>query len=87
VSDVVSELLITESALEKLGARAIGPEDTQELLRNEHVTVRNPRDPAGTRRLLGRIDGGRPLTLVVEQTLDPTTWLVVTRLGSDRHGA
>jgi hypothetical protein len=27
--------------------------------------------------LIGRTNGGRPLTLVVEQTLDPTTWLVV----------
>jgi hypothetical protein len=33
----------------------------------------------GKRRLLiGRTDGGRTLTLVIEQTLDPTTWLIVT---------
>ena len=28
--------------------------------------------------LIGRTDGGRPLTLVIERTVDPTTWLVVT---------
>ncbi len=30
------------------------------------------------RLLIGRTDGGRSLTLVIEQTLDPTTWLIVT---------
>ncbi len=48
--------------------------------RNASVTVRNPHgNPPDKRRLLiGCTDGGRVLTLVVEGTLDPTTWLVVT---------
>jgi hypothetical protein len=48
--------------------------------RNQHVTVRNPHGPeSGSRRLLiGRTDGGRCLTLVIEQTVEPTTWLVIT---------
>ena len=73
--DVVSELLITEAALDKLGTPTISAEETEQLLHNDHVTVRNPRDEtaSGTRRLLiGRTDGGRALTLVIEQTLDPT---------------
>lgn len=81
VPDVVTELLVAEAALEKLGARTISAKETEQLLRNEHVTVRNPRQGAepDTRRLLiGRTDGGRSLTLVIEQTLDPTTWLIVT---------
>jgi len=81
VPDVVTELLVTEATLDKLGARTISAEETEQLLRNEHVTVRNPREGAepGSRRLLiGRTDGGRSLTLVIEQTLDPTTWLIVT---------
>ena len=81
VSDLVTELLVTEAALDKLGARTISSEETEQLLGNEHVTVRNPREGAepGTRRLLiGRTDGGRSLTLVIEKTLDPTTWLIVT---------
>ena len=46
----------------------------------EHVTVRNP---SGTeaeklRLMIGRTDGGRVLTLVIEQTIEPTTWLIVT---------
>lgn len=49
-------------------------------MHNRHLTVRNPRSPqAGTRRLMiGRTDGGRFLTLVIEQTTEPTSWLVVT---------
>jgi hypothetical protein len=79
--DVVSELLVTTTALDKLGARGISSEDCEQLPRNDHATVRNPRDAtaSGTRRLLvGRTNGGRVLTLVIEQALDPTTWLVVT---------
>jgi hypothetical protein len=52
----------------------------RQIPRNPHVLVRNPRSAsAGKRRLLiGRTDGGRVLTLVIEQTIDPTTWLIVT---------
>jgi hypothetical protein len=32
--------------------------------------------------LIGRTDGGRCLTLVIEQTVEPTTWLVITGWGS-----
>ena len=28
--------------------------------------------------LIGRTDGGRVMTLVIEQTADSTTWLIVT---------
>jgi hypothetical protein len=80
VPDEITELLVTEAALDKLGARRISSEDADQLLDNEHVTVRNPRTPEpGSRRLLiGRTNGGRCLTIVIEQTVDPTTWLIVT---------
>jgi hypothetical protein len=80
VADRVTELLVTEAAFDKLGARNISAEEVEQLLRNEHVTVRNPHGPeSGSRRLLiGRTDGGRYLTLVIEQTVEPTTWLVIT---------
>jgi hypothetical protein len=45
------------------------------------VSPRNPRGGSeeGERvLLLGRTDGGRALTLVLERTLDPTSWLIVT---------
>lgn len=79
--DVVHELLATEAAIEKLGARAISSDEAGQLPRNRHVTVRNPseaREPGARRLLIGRTDGGRVLTLVIDRTTDPTTWLIVT---------
>ncbi|HEV7775065.1 MAG TPA: DUF4258 domain-containing protein [Conexibacter sp.] len=78
--DAISELLLTEAAIDKLGARGISIEEIHQLARNANVTVRNPHsDPPDKRRLMiGRTDGGRALTLVVERTSDPTTWLTVT---------
>jgi hypothetical protein len=80
VPDEVTELLATETALDKLGARTISAEEAEQLLRNSHITIRNPRasDPGSRRLLIGRTDGDRCLTLVIEQTVDPTTWLIVT---------
>jgi hypothetical protein len=77
VPDVVHELLATERALEKLGARSISAEEVAQLLRNPHALIRNPRGPERRRLFVGRTDGGRALTLVIEQTADLTTWLVV----------
>jgi hypothetical protein len=34
--------------------------------------------PGSRRLLIGRTNGDRCLTLVIEQTVDPTTWLIVT---------
>ena len=48
------------------------------MLWNPHVTIRNPGGSAKRRLLIGLTDGGRALTLVIEETSDPTTWLVVT---------
>ncbi len=28
--------------------------------------------------MIGRTDGGRVITLVIERTVDPNTWLIVT---------
>jgi len=79
--ETIHQLLATDLALDKLGARAISAVETEQLPRNEHVTARNPREPSqtGKRRLLiGKTDGGRTLTLVIERTVEPTTWLIVT---------
>ena len=78
--DQVTELLIAEKALDKLGARNISADEVEQLLRNTHLIVRNPQAPdPGTRRLLvGRTDGGRFITIVLEQTVEQNTWLVIT---------
>jgi hypothetical protein len=81
VPDIVIELLVTEIGLAKLGARGISAEHAGQLPRNQHITARNPHrgGAANARRLMiGRTNGGRALTLVIERTIDPTTWLIVT---------
>lgn len=78
--ETIAELLVTEAAIDKLGARGITTDDARQIPRNAHVIVRNPRGEApGKRRLLiGRTHGGRTLTLVIERTVDPVTWLIIT---------
>ena len=81
MADRVHQLLATDVALDKLGAHLIAAVEAEQVLRNPHVIVRNPRSPAdpGRRRLLiGRTDGGRAITLVIERTADSTSWLIVT---------
>jgi hypothetical protein len=83
VVDVISELLATDAARIKLGARGISTVEAEQVLRNRHATVRNPRSDGGEVEnermlLVGCTDGGRFLTLVVERTIDPTSWLIVT---------
>lgn len=80
MAEVVHELLVTEPAVEKLGARDISDEEAKQLLRNAHVTVHNPSagGDAERRLLIGRTDGGRVLTLVIEETVEPTSWVIVT---------
>jgi hypothetical protein len=63
--DVVHQLLATDVALDQLVARAIAAEEAEQLLRNRHVTVGNPRgggEPDKRLLLIGRTDGGRPVT-------------------------
>lgn len=79
--DAVHELLATEVALAKLGARDISAEEAGQLPRNRHAIVRNPHaggEPGRRRLMIGNTDGGRILTLVIERSIDPTTWLIVT---------
>lgn len=76
----VAELLLTEAAIDKLGARNISVDEVHQLPHNVAVAAHNPRsNPPGRRLLLiGHTNGGRALTLAIERTADPTTWLVVT---------
>jgi uncharacterized DUF497 family protein len=81
MAEMISQLLATDAARTKLGARNISTAEAEQLPRNRHATMRNPRagGEEGDRLLLiGETDGGRTLTLVLERTVDPTSWLVVT---------
>jgi uncharacterized DUF497 family protein len=82
--DRIAELLVTEAAREKLGRREISIEEVQQLLVNRYVFMRAGRarrssgELPARRLVVGQTDGGRSLTLVVERTIEPTTWVVVT---------
>ena len=79
--DAVHRLLASDVALDKLGAGGISAEEAEQLPRDRHDTVRNPREagePGKRRLLIGRTDGGRALTLVIERTVDPGTWVIIT---------
>jgi hypothetical protein len=82
MAEMIAQLLATDAARVKLGARDISTAEAEQLPRNRHATMRNPR--AGSRQegdrllLIGQTDGGRALTLVLERTVDPTSWLIVT---------
>lgn len=81
MAETIAELLATDAARVKLGARGISTAEVEQVPRNRHAIVQNPRSGGheGERLLLiGHTDGGRPLTLVIERTVDPTSWLIVT---------
>lgn len=77
---MIRELLVTDAAAEKLGRRSVSDAEVEQLLRNANVTVRNPSAGGDVERrpLIGRTNGGRVLTLVIERTVEPSAWLVVT---------
>jgi hypothetical protein len=83
--DTIYELQVTHVAIEKLAGHGISVDEAQELPRNRHVTLRNrgrarrsARKLRDRRLLTGKTNGGRALTLVIERTKYPTTWLIVT---------
>jgi hypothetical protein len=83
--DTIYELQVTRAAIEKLAARGISVDETEELIDNRYVIRRNTgrrrrsRRKLETRRIVtGHTNGGRALTLVVERTKSPTSWLIVT---------
>src|SRR4051812_30119013 len=80
MADAVHELVATERALEKLGARSISVDEAAQLPRNRYIIVRNARDPGRRRFLIGSTDGGRILTLVIESS--PGTWCRSSPLSS-----
>lgn len=85
--DVVRELVMIETAVEKLGARGISEAEALQLRANLNTTTRNPSQSGDVQRrlLIGKTDGGRVLTLVIEQTLEPSTWLVITGWTAATH--
>jgi hypothetical protein len=54
------------------------PSPAKRLLDTSVCPTLSRSKPGKRRLLIGRTDGGRILTLVIERTDDPTTWLIVT---------
>ena len=82
--DAVNQLLATEAALDKLGALGISVVEAEQTIWNRHVIVRNRRGSPERRQsdvrglVIGQSDAYRVLTLVIEETMEPTTWLLIT---------
>jgi hypothetical protein len=76
----VSQLIFTDAAIPKLGSRGISAAEAEQLLHNRSEVKPNPRRDRNPERirLIGETNGGRRLTLALEPTHDPTTWLTVT---------
>lgn len=82
--DVVHNLVVPEWTAEKLGRRGISPNEVAQLTKNRHLVLANRRsDRADRRIMLGETNGGRPLTVVIEERSERTDWLVVTGWDSD----
>jgi hypothetical protein len=84
MAKTISQIEATEAALGKLGARDITEEEAEQVLNNSYAIAKNlrgraaRRQPSARRTLIGRTDGGRVLTLVIEETMEPTSWLIIT---------
>lgn len=82
--DAVNQLLATEVALDRLGARGVSVVEAGQTIWNRHVIVQNRRgrperlQPDARRLVIGQSDANRVLTLVIEETIEPTTWLLIT---------
>ncbi len=83
--DEINELVMIETAVEKLGARGISEAEALQLKDNSNAIAPNPRGGKERRLLVGLTDGGRSLTLVIEQTLEPSSWLVITGWTAAAH--
>jgi uncharacterized DUF497 family protein len=77
----VSHLDASDVGRMKLGARGISVAEARQLPHNRYKTAPNrgqPRSESDRVMLIGRTNGGRVLTLVIERTPDPNSWVIVT---------
>jgi hypothetical protein len=64
--------------------RGISAAEAEHAIWNRHVLIKNRRGSSRRsqremrRLLIGHSDSGRRLTLVIEETVEPTTWMLVT---------
>jgi uncharacterized DUF497 family protein len=63
---------------EHLSRHGIAPEEVEQVTGNDYVTARNKRHPKNRIVMIGRTDGGRMLTVVLETTRDDVVWRPIT---------
>lgn len=63
---------------EHIAQHGIAPEEIEQMTGNAYVTARNVRGPENRIVMIGRTDGGRTLTIVLEATRDEVVWRPVT---------
>ena len=91
MAQTISRIQATEAALAKLGGRGISEAEAEQLLNNAYVIAKSlrglaaRRQPKARRALIGLTDGGRALTLVIEETLEPSSWLIITGWNSSQR--
>jgi hypothetical protein len=80
MSIYIAELSYTCHAVRMLTTRGISTAEVNQLPHNAYMAVRRRRNAAVWKRytLVGHTDGERPLTIVIEETCDPASWLVIT---------
>ena len=75
--ETIGDIQATEAAPAKLGARGISEAEAKRLLNNAYVIAKSlsgraaRREPKARRALIGLTDGGRALTLVIQETPEP----------------
>jgi len=92
MAEVIHELSLTVAAIKKLGRRGISRREVEQLTDNRYVIApnrgrrRHSAYKMRTRRIVvGRTNGGRALTLVVQRTTEATSWTVVTGWNSTKR--
>lgn len=71
-------LQFDDTNIEHLARHGIVPEEVEQITGNEYVTARNRRDSQNRICMIGRTDGGRMLTVVLEATYDDGIWRPIT---------
>lgn len=64
--------------IDHVGRHGVAGEEIEQVTGNRYVTARNRRDQPNRIRMIGRTDGGRTLTIVLEATRDDGVWRPVT---------
>ena len=67
-----------EGNQEHLARHGLSPGDITEVLSNDNVFADNPRGAEGTIRMIGKTNGNRLLTVVLQPTTDRGRWRPVT---------